>query len=136
MKTYNLGIEATLDILGGKWKALIICLLMAGPKRTSELQRLIPGISQKVLIQQLKELEKDDIVIRVAYNQLPPKVEYFITEYGRTAHQIIDRMCSWGKDNIHRRRAKGEAVLLLEEDDDKQMCLWNKSGIHGKQEKK
>ena len=51
MKEYNLGIEATLEILGGKWKALIVCLLMSGAKRTSELERLIPGISQKVLIQ-------------------------------------------------------------------------------------
>ncbi|MGT2907368.1 winged helix-turn-helix transcriptional regulator [Streptococcus dentiloxodontae] len=134
MKKYNLGIEATLDILGGKWKALIICLLMSGPKRTGELQRLIPGISQKVLIQQLKELEKDDIVIRVAYNQLPPKVEYFIIDYGRTANQIINLMCIWGKDNIKRRREKGEDVLLLEEDDDKQMQLWKKSGINGRQE--
>jgi DNA-binding HxlR family transcriptional regulator len=64
MKHYNLGIEATLEIIGGKWKALIICLLMPGVKRTSELQRSIQGISQKVLIQQLRELERDGIVRR------------------------------------------------------------------------
>ena len=55
MKTYRLGIEAALEILGGKWKALIICLLMSGPQRTGALRRLIPGVSEKVLIQQLRE---------------------------------------------------------------------------------
>ncbi|MFR3730582.1 winged helix-turn-helix transcriptional regulator [Lacrimispora sp.] len=114
MKQYNLGIEATLEILGGKWKALIVCLLMSGTKRTGELQRLIPDVSQKVLIQQLRELERDGIVGRHVYNQMPPKVEYYITEYGITANKIIDVMCSWGRDNIKMRQQQGEAVELLE----------------------
>jgi DNA-binding HxlR family transcriptional regulator len=108
-----LGIEATLEILGGKWKALIVCLLITGTKRTGELQRLIPAISQKVLIQQLRELERDGIVGRHAYNELPPKVEYYMTEYGITANKIIDIMCSWGRNNIKMRQEKGEAVELL-----------------------
>lgn len=97
MKQYNLGIEATLEILGGKWKALIVCLLMSGTKRTGELQRRIPGISQKVLIEQLRELERDGIVGRTTYNQMPPKVEYHITDYGKTVNKIVDVMCSWGE---------------------------------------
>jgi len=109
-----LGIEATLEILGGKWKALIVCLLITGTKRTGELQRLIPAISQKVLIQQLRELERDGIVGRHAYNEMPPKVEYYITEYGVTANKIIDVMCSWGRKNIKMRQENGEAVELLE----------------------
>lgn len=113
MKQYHLGIEATLEILGGKWKALIVCLLMSGTKRTGELQRLIPGVSQKVLIQQLRELERDDVVGRHVYNQMPPKVEYYVTEYGITANKIIDVMCSWGRDNIKMRRQRGEDVELL-----------------------
>ncbi|WP_019554596.1 winged helix-turn-helix transcriptional regulator [Propionispira raffinosivorans] len=108
-----MGIEATLEILGGKWKALIVCLLITGTKRTGELQRLIPAISQKVLIQQLRELERDGIVGRHAYNELPPKVEYYMTEYGITANKIIDIMCSWGRNNIKMRQEKGEAVELL-----------------------
>ncbi|MEC0233834.1 helix-turn-helix domain-containing protein [Paenibacillus kribbensis] len=116
MKQYNLGIEATLEIIGGKWKALIICLLMSGAKRTSELQRSIPGISQKVLIQQLRELERDGIIGRHVYNQMPPKVEYYITEYGITANEIIGLMCSWGRANIKIRQQQGEAVVLLEND--------------------
>lgn len=114
MKQYNLGIEATLEILGGKWKALIICLCMSGKKRPSELQRNIPGITQKVLIQQLRELERDGIIGRHIYNQMPPKVEYYITEYGVTANKIIDSMCSWGRDNIKIRQQQGEDIVLLD----------------------
>lgn len=115
MKQYNLGIEATLEIIGGKWKALIICLLMSGVKRTSELQRNIHGISQKVLIQQLRELEKDGLVRRYVYQQMPPKVEYSLTEYGVTANKIVDVMCAWGKENIKIRQQQGEDIVLLED---------------------
>lgn len=114
MKQYNLGIEATLEIIGGKWKALIICLLMSGVKRTSELQRSIDGISQKVLIQQLRELERDCLVRRHVYQQMPPKVEYSLTEYGVTANRIVDVMCAWGRDNIALRQQQGEEIMLLE----------------------
>ncbi|MDF2884408.1 MAG: putative transcriptional regulator [Clostridiaceae bacterium] len=114
MKQYNLGIEATLDIIGGKLKALIVCRLMAGKKRTSELQRCIPNITQKVLIQQLRELEEDGIVGRVVYNQMPPKVEYHITEYGKSVNEIVDLMCSWGRKNIKKRQQQGEDIELLE----------------------
>ncbi|WP_339276101.1 helix-turn-helix domain-containing protein [Paenibacillus sp. FSL W8-0426] len=119
MKQYHLGIEATLEIIGGKWKALIICLLMSGVKRTSELQRGIPGISQKVLIQQLRELEQDGIVQRYVYQQMPPKVEYRLTEYGVTANQIVEVMCSWGRENIHIRQQRGEQIVLLEDQEQK-----------------
>ncbi|WP_337032702.1 helix-turn-helix domain-containing protein [Paenibacillus illinoisensis] len=114
MKQYNLGIEATLEIIGGKWKALIVCLLMSGVKRTSELQRSIDGISQKVLIQQLRELERDGLVRRHVYQQMPPKVEYSLTEYGVTANKIVDVMCAWGRDNIALRQQQGEEIILLE----------------------
>ncbi|MGT2930524.1 winged helix-turn-helix transcriptional regulator [Streptococcus dentasini] len=110
MKNYHLGIEATLDVIGGKWKALIICLLMKKPRRTLELERLIDGISQKVLIQQLRELERDGLVHRKDYQQMPPKVVYSVTDYGRTANSLIDVMCHWGKENIRRRKALGEEI--------------------------
>ncbi|KWX73562.1 winged helix-turn-helix transcriptional regulator [Paenibacillus jilunlii] len=116
MKQYHLGIEATLEIIGGKWKALIICLLMSGAKRTSELQRNIHGISQKVLIQQLRELEEDGLVKRHVYQQMPPKVEYSLTEYGVTANKIVDIMCTWGKENIKMRQSQGEDIVLLEDE--------------------
>lgn len=113
MKQYNLGIEATLEIIGGKWKALIVCLLMKDKKRTGELQRCIPNISQKVLIEQLRELEEDGIISRLVYNQMPPKVEYYITEYGISVNEIIHLMCSRGKDNIKKRQQEGEEIELL-----------------------
>ena len=114
MKEYRLGIEATLEILGGKWKALIICHLMSGKKRTSELERLIPEASQKVLIQQLRELEKDNIVIRKNYQEMPPRVDYSLTEYGKTANELVDTMCRWGSENIRLRVSQGESLTLLE----------------------
>lgn len=115
MKQYHMGIEATLEVIGGKWKALIICLLMTGVKRTSEFQRNIQGISQKVLIQQLRELERDGLVTRYVYQQMPPKVEYSLTAYGVTANRIVEVMCSWGKENIKMRQQQGEEIVLLEE---------------------
>ncbi|TKJ94371.1 helix-turn-helix domain-containing protein [Paenibacillus sp. PK4536] len=115
MKQYHLGIEATLEIIGGKWKALIICLLMASDAmRTSELQRNIQGISQKVLIQQLRELEQDGLVSRYVYQQMPPKVEYSLTAYGRTANAIVEVMCAWGTENISLRQQQGEDIELLD----------------------
>lgn len=115
MKTYHLGVEATLDIIGGKWKPLIICIMIHGTKRTGEIQRCIPDISQKVLVQQLRELEKDGIVNRTIFKELPPKVEYNITNYGKTLKPIINMMCDWGKENIERRQDQGELIELEEE---------------------
>lgn len=114
MKQYILGIEATIEIFGGKWKALIVYMLMLGTKRTGELQRLIPGISQKVLIEQLRELEKDGIIERRTYDEMPPKVEYYLTEYGNTFSEILYVMCYWGRENIKLRRERGENVMLLD----------------------
>lgn len=114
MKQYILGIEATIEIFGGKWKALIVYMLMLGTKRTGELQRLIPGISQKVLIEQLRELEKDGIIERRTYDEMPPKVEYYLTEYGSTFSEILYAMCYWGRENINLRRERGENVMLLD----------------------
>ena len=98
MKQYILGIEATLEIFGGKWKALITYILTFGTKRTGELQRLIPGISQKVLIEKLKELEKDGIIEKHVYEEMPPKVEYKLTEYGQSFQIFYMQMCFWGRE--------------------------------------
>ena len=116
MKKYNLGIDATIDIIGGKWKVLILCRLISENKRTGELQRSIPGITQKMLIQQLRGLENDGIVFRHIYNEMPPKVEYGISEYGKSLMEIIELMCDWGKNNIKIRKEQGEDVVLLEDD--------------------
>ena len=114
MKQYILGIEATLEIFGGKWKALITYILTFGTKRTGELQRLIPGISQKVLIEKLKELEKDGIIEKHVYEEMPPKVEYKLTEYGQSFSNILYAMCFWGRENIKLRQKMGEDIMLLD----------------------
>lgn len=67
-KKYNISVEATLEVIGGKWKCVILCYLTYGKKRTSDLKRLMPGITQKMLTQQLRELEEDGIVNRIVYN--------------------------------------------------------------------
>jgi DNA-binding HxlR family transcriptional regulator len=83
-KKYNISVEAALEVIGGKWKCVILCHLMRGKKRTSELKRLMPNITQKMLTQQLRELEEDGVINRIIYNQIPPKVEYELSEYGRS----------------------------------------------------
>ncbi len=96
MKTYYCGLEVSLDVIGGKWKALVLYYLIKGPKRTSELKRLIPTITQKMLIQTLRELEMSGLILRKMYNQVPPKVEYSTTELGQSLESILEALCNWG----------------------------------------
>ncbi|GIO34321.1 MULTISPECIES: winged helix-turn-helix transcriptional regulator [Paenibacillus] len=99
-QAFNIPIEATLEVIGGKWKTLILCHLTYGAKRTSELKKLIPGITQKMLTQQLRELEEDGVIIRTVYNQVPPKVVYELSELGQSLRPVIDVMCEWGERYI------------------------------------
>lgn len=99
---YNIPVEATIDVIGGKWKTLILCHLTYGPKRTGELKREMPKITQKMLIQQLKELEEDGMIIRTVFNQVPPKVIYELSELGWSLKPILNQMCDWGEEFINR----------------------------------
>lgn len=110
-KKYNISVEATLEVIGGKWKCVILCHLTYGKKRTSDLKRLMPGITQKMLTQQLRELEEDGIVLRKVYNQVPPKVEYELSEYGWSLKSILDSLCAWGERHIIREYGSKAAVL-------------------------
>ncbi|MGG4454748.1 winged helix-turn-helix transcriptional regulator [Brevibacillus porteri] len=112
-KKYNISVEATLEVIGGKWKCVILCHLTHGKKRTSELKRLMPGITQKMLTQQLRELENDGIINRIIYNQVPPKVEYELSEYGWTLKSILDSLCLWGEKHII--KEYGDKYAVLEE---------------------
>jgi len=98
--TYNIPSEATLEVLGGKWKTLILCHLSSGPKRTNELKKAMPDITQKMLTQQLRELENDGIIFRTVYNQVPPKVVYEMTEIGESLTEILNQLCEWGEKFI------------------------------------
>ena len=95
-------IEATLDIVGGKWKVLILFYLMRGTVRFGEFQRLIPKITQRMLTLQLRELEEDGVIHREVYRQVPPKVEYSLTEFGRSLEPILLLMRDWGVANKER----------------------------------
>lgn len=90
-------VKVTLDVIGGKWKPLIMFLVKERTMRFSELQREIDGITQKMLTEQLRELEKDGLVHRKVFPQVPPKVEYSITEYGKTLVPVLETMHKWGK---------------------------------------
>ncbi len=89
-------IKITLDVMGGKWKPLILFLLSSNTMRFSELQRQIDGITQKMLSQQLKDLEADGIVLRKVYAVVPPKVEYSLTKHGKTLVPLLLDMEKWG----------------------------------------
>jgi DNA-binding HxlR family transcriptional regulator len=93
-------IEYTLNIFGGKWKLLILYYLMTDKvKRYGELKRSITGITHKMLSSQLKELENEGIILRKEYHQIPPKVEYSLTQKGATLLPILGAMYEWGKQN-------------------------------------
>ncbi len=110
-KKYNISVEATLEVIGGKWKCVILCHLTHGKKRTSELKKLMPGITQKMLTQQLRELEADGIINRIIYNQVPPKVEYELSEYGTSLESILSSLCHWGEQHIIKEYGDKYAVL-------------------------
>ncbi|WP_426448291.1 winged helix-turn-helix transcriptional regulator [Paenibacillus sp. S-38] len=99
-RRYIIPAEATIEVIGGKWKTLILCHLSYGPKRTSELKKAMPEITQKMLTQQLRELEEDGIIFRTVYNQVPPKVVYEMTATGKSLQSILDLMCEWGEKYI------------------------------------
>ncbi|MFC4769825.1 winged helix-turn-helix transcriptional regulator [Effusibacillus consociatus] len=96
-------VEATLKVIGGKWKPMILCHLQEGTKRFGELKREMPEITEKMLTEQLRELEQDGIIHRKAYIQVPPKVEYSLTEYGKTLREVLDVMSRWGSKHRMRR---------------------------------
>ncbi|WP_445486855.1 winged helix-turn-helix transcriptional regulator [Niallia sp. 03133] len=110
-KVYNTAVEATLEVIGGKWKPVILFHLTFGRKRNSELKSLIPAITQKMLTQHLRELEEEGIILRISYNQVPPKVEYELTDYGWSLKEILHVMCRWGDMHIER-KYEGRATVL------------------------
>ncbi|MBL1067956.1 helix-turn-helix domain-containing protein [Streptomyces sp. 7-21] len=108
-RPYTCGIDAAIDVVGGKWKVLILWALHEETRRFGELRRLIPGVSEKVLIQQLRELEADQIVHREVYREVPPRVEYSLTDFGVSLNEALAPLGAWGD----RHRARIEAVRGL-----------------------
>jgi len=89
--------ERALRVIGGRWKVFALYYLFEGPKRLSELRRLIPGVSQKVLVQALRELEEHGIVRREIFAEVPPRVVYTATKLGMSLQPIVQALCDWGK---------------------------------------
>lgn len=107
-KEYYCALQLAIDIVGGKWKLRIIWYLLESPKRFSDFMRRIPDISQKTLTQQLRELEDAKIIVRKVYAEVPPRVEYSLTDYGLRLQEILSPLRDWA-----RAYASEEDILLL-----------------------
>jgi DNA-binding HxlR family transcriptional regulator len=98
---FTCGLDATLRVISGKWKPLILYFLaQGGPTRYGELRRAIRDVSDKMLIQQLKELQADDLVLRTDYQEVPPRVDYSLTPLGHSLAQALVALCAWGTENM------------------------------------
>lgn len=99
-KTYHCPVEAALDVIGGKWKPLILWALGDNVLRFNELQKGLPGVNAKMLTKQLRELEQDGVITRTVYPEVPPRVEYAITDFGKTLIPILQALCNWGAEYL------------------------------------
>lgn len=98
--SFSCGLEAAMSVLGGKWKPLILYNLAQNVHRYGELRRAIGGVTDKVLIQQLKELERDEVVARIDFQEIPPRVEYSLTPFGQSLATALGGLCVWGTENM------------------------------------
>ena len=101
-ETYFCAMDLTMSLIGGKWKTVVLWYLKGGKKRFSELRRLVPGISEKMLSLQLREMEKDGFVTRTIYPEVPPRVEYELTEEGKTLVPALEAIAKWGREKAKR----------------------------------
>lgn len=104
-------VAATLEVIGGKWKPLILFHLREKSMRFSELRRVVPQATQKMLTQQLRDLERDGIVSRKVYAVVPPKVDYSLTAYGRTLKPLLGLMCEWGARHSSHTAGRGRRSI-------------------------
>src|SRR4029077_9324641 len=117
-------VETALAVLGGKWKPLILWHLGDDVCRFSELQRLIPGCTRKMLTQHLRELERDGIVARKIFNEIPPRVEYSLTKYGSSLRPLLRALCDWGSRHEARIGGNGtRSVVKVAEPTPRRMAI-------------
>lgn len=102
-RTYHCALDVSMSFIGGKWKSVLLWYLRGGPKRFGELKRLVPGITEKMLSLQLKELEADGIVQRQVFAEVPPRVEYSFTNFGHTMIPMLEAIAEWGRQLAMRR---------------------------------
>ncbi len=103
-------VTRTVQFIGGRWKPIILFTLMGGPVRFGKLTVFIPTVSKKMLTEQLRELENDMLISRKVFGETPPRVEYSLTEKGRTLIPIMESMCQWGKTTGKRLESKLSSV--------------------------
>lgn len=99
-KEFRCPVEVTMALISGKWKSLILWHLHEKPVRYKELERIVPGVSQKMLTQQLKEMEADGLLVRTVYPEVPPRVEYELTELGHSVFPILETMHNWAVEKL------------------------------------
>lgn len=97
-KEYSCSLELAMELIGGKWKMMMVYLLKDAPLRSSDLQRAMNGISNKMFAQTAKELERDKLIEKKIYPVIPPKVEYRITSFGKTVLPLVEELATWGID--------------------------------------
>lgn len=102
VSNFSCGVEVTLAVVGGKWKGLILWHLRLKTLRFAQLQRRLRSVTQKMLTQQLRELEADGLIHRKIYAEVPPRVEYSLTDEGRRILPILELMCQWGQDYLQK----------------------------------
>ena len=102
-------VEAALGVIGGKWKPLILYQLLQGTKRFGELQRSIPAVTRHMLTTQLRELERDGVVHRQVYAEVPPRVEYSLTKFGQDLEPVLLSLLSWGEQYINNQDQQAKA---------------------------
>jgi DNA-binding HxlR family transcriptional regulator len=103
---YGCAVEAALDVIGNRWKGVILFHLLDGTKRFNELRKLMPGVTQRMLTLQLRELEQDDVILRKVYPQVPPKVEYSLTPFGLELKPLLFSLREWGARIMERDAGK------------------------------
>lgn len=101
-RTFTCGLDAAIAVMGGKWKGLILFALQDGPLRFGELRRAVPGVSERVLILQLREMEATGLLHREVYHQVPPKVEYSLTAFGDSLNTAMAALGEWGEEHLER----------------------------------
>jgi len=101
--TPGCAVEATLEVIGGKWKGVLLYHLLNGTLRFGELRRLVPDVTQRMLTQQLRELERDGVIERKVYAQVPPRVDYSLTKFGKTLEPIVLMLRNWGETYLNDR---------------------------------
>lgn len=99
-KTLSCPVTAAVETIGGKWKTIILYTLSGGTRRFGEIAVRIPGVSRKVLTEQLRELEEDGLVVREQFREIPPRVEYTLSELGKSLAPVLSELERWGKEHL------------------------------------